>query len=91
MSLIDLLLLLLVAGVCGAIGQAIGGFTRGGCLVSIALGFVGALIGVWLARQMGMPELYALRVGGQTFPVIWSIIGSALFVAVIGFISHSRR
>jgi uncharacterized membrane protein YeaQ/YmgE (transglycosylase-associated protein family) len=91
MSLIDLLLLLLVAGVCGAIGQAIGGFTRGGCLVSIALGFVGALIGVWLARQMGMPELYSLRVGGQTFPVIWSIIGSALFVAVIGFISRSRR
>jgi uncharacterized membrane protein YeaQ/YmgE (transglycosylase-associated protein family) len=91
MSLIDLLLLLLVAGVCGAIGQAIGGFTRGGCLVSIALGFVGALIGVWLARQMGMPELYALRVGGQTFPVIWSIIGSALFVAVIGLISRSRR
>ncbi|HEV7889503.1 MAG TPA: GlsB/YeaQ/YmgE family stress response membrane protein [Pyrinomonadaceae bacterium] len=91
MSLIDLLLLLLVAGVCGAIGQAIGGFTRGGCLVSIALGFVGALIGVWLARQMGMPELYSLRVGGQTFPVIWSIIGSALFVAVIGLISRSRR
>lgn len=91
MSLIDLLLLLLVAGVCGAIGQAIGGFTRGGCLVSIALGFVGALIGVWLARQLGMPELYALRVGGQTFPVIWSIIGSALFVAVIGLISRARR
>lgn len=91
MSLIDLLLLLLVAGVCGAIGQAIGGFTRGGCLVSIALGFVGALIGVWLARQMGMPEIYSLRVGGQTFPVIWSIIGSALFVAVIGFISRARR
>src|SRR4051812_19363917 len=91
MSLIDLLLLLLVAGVCGAIGQAIGGFTRGGCLVSIALGFVGALIGMWLARQAGMPELLPVRVGGQTFPVVWAIIGSALFVAVIGFISRSRR
>jgi uncharacterized membrane protein YeaQ/YmgE (transglycosylase-associated protein family) len=91
MTLIDLLLLLLVAGVCGAIGQAIGGFSRGGCLVSIALGFVGALIGMWLARQMHMPELWALQIGGQTFPVIWSIIGSALFVAVIGFISRSRR
>ena len=91
MSLIDLLLLLLVAGVCGAIGQAIGGFTRGGCLVSIALGFVGALIGMWLARQAGMAELLPVRVGGQTFPVVWAIIGSALFVAVIGFISRSRR
>ena len=91
MTLIDLLLLLLVAGVCGAIGQAIGGFTRGGCLVSIALGFIGALIGMWLARQMQMPELWALRIGGQTFPVVWSIIGSALFVAVIGLVTRARR
>lgn len=91
MTLIDLLLLLLVAGVCGAIGQAIGGFTRGGCLVSIALGFVGALIGMWLARQAGMGEILPVRVGGQTFPVVWAIIGSALFVAVIGFISRARR
>ncbi len=91
MTLIDLLLLLLIAGVCGSIGQAIGGFTRGGCLVSIALGFVGALIGMWIARQAGMPELLPVRIGGQTFPVIWAIIGSALFVAVIGLISRSRR
>ena len=91
MTLIDLLLLLLVAGVCGAIGQAIGGVSRGGCLVSIALGFVGALLGMWLARQAGMPELLPVRVGTQTFPVVWSIIGSALFVAVIGLVSRSRR
>jgi len=91
MTLIDLLLLLLIAGVCGAIGQAIGGFSRGGCLVSIALGFIGALLGVWLARQMGMGDLYTVSVGGQTFPVVWSSIGSALFVAVIGLISRARR
>ena len=30
MSLVDLLLLLLVAGICGAIGQAISGYSRGG-------------------------------------------------------------
>ena len=91
MTLLELLVLLVVAGVCGALGQAISGFSRGGCLVSIALGFVGALLGMWLARQAGMPELFALNVGGQTFPVVWSIIGSALFVAVIGLISRSRR
>jgi uncharacterized membrane protein YeaQ/YmgE (transglycosylase-associated protein family) len=91
MTLIDLLLLLLIAGVCGARGQAIGGLSRGGCLVSIALGFVGALLGMWLARQAGMPELLPVNIGGQTFPVVWSIIGSALFVAVIGLISRARR
>jgi uncharacterized membrane protein YeaQ/YmgE (transglycosylase-associated protein family) len=85
-----LLLLLLIAGVCGALGQAIGGFTRGGCLVSIALGFIGALLGSFLARKLGLPELFAVNIGGQNFPIIWSIIGSALFVAVIGLISRSR-
>ena len=90
-SLVDLLILLLIAGVCGALGQAIGGFTRGGCLVSIALGFIGALLGSFLARKLGLPELFAVNVGGQNFPIIWSIIGSALFVAVIGLISRSRR
>jgi uncharacterized membrane protein YeaQ/YmgE (transglycosylase-associated protein family) len=42
MSLIDLLLLLLVAGICGSLAQSLVGYTRGGCLTSIALGFIGA-------------------------------------------------
>ena len=42
MTIFDLIVLLIVAGVCGALGQAISGYSRGGCLVSIALGFVGA-------------------------------------------------
>jgi uncharacterized membrane protein YeaQ/YmgE (transglycosylase-associated protein family) len=91
MTLIDLLILLLVAGVCGALGQAISGFSRGGCLVSIALGFIGAILGMWLARQLGLPELLMLPVGGKSFPVVWSIIGAALFVAVISLLTRSRR
>ena len=90
MGLIDLVVLLLLAGLCGALGQAIGGYSRGGCLVSIALGFIGALIGFWLARKVGLPEPFPLTIGGKTFPVIWSIIGSAIFVAVIGLISRRR-
>jgi len=91
MTLIDLLILLLVAGVCGALGQAISGFSRGGCLVSIALGFIGAILGMWLARQLGLPEILMLPVGGRSFPVVWSIIGSALFVAVISLLTRGRR
>jgi uncharacterized membrane protein YeaQ/YmgE (transglycosylase-associated protein family) len=90
MGLIDWLILLLVAGLCGALGQAITGYSRGGCLVSIALGFIGALIGLWIARKLGLPELFAVEIGGSRFPIIWSIIGSALFVAVISLITRSR-
>jgi uncharacterized membrane protein YeaQ/YmgE (transglycosylase-associated protein family) len=90
MSIIDFLILLLVAGFCGAVGQAIAGYSHGGCLVSIVLGFVGALLGSWLARVLDFPDLFTLHIGGHGFPVIWSIIGAALFVAVLGLI-NSRR
>ena len=90
MTLLDVLILLLVAGICGALGQAIAGYSRGGCLVSIALGFVGALLGMWIARLMGLPELFPVRIGGTSFPIIWSIIGSALFVALLTLLTRSR-
>ena len=88
MTLIDLLILLLIAGICGSLGQAIAGYSRGGCLVSIALGFVGALLGMWIARAMGLPELFPVQIGTTTFPIVWSIIGSTLFVAVVALISR---
>lgn len=90
MTLWDLLVLLLIAGICGSLGQAIAGYSRGGCLVSIALGFVGAVLGMWLARAMGLPELFAIRIGDTNFPIVWSIIGSALFVAVIALLTRRR-
>lgn len=91
MSILDLLLLLLVAGVCGSIAQSLVGYSRGGCLVSIALGFIGALLGVWLARLAGLPEIFSLQFGAQPFPVVWSIIGASLFVAVLSLASRGRR
>jgi len=88
--LVQLLVLLLIAGVCGALGQAISGYSHGGCLVSIALGFIGALLGSWLAGMLHLPELLSIPVGGTKFPVVWSIIGAALFVALINLISRRR-
>jgi uncharacterized membrane protein YeaQ/YmgE (transglycosylase-associated protein family) len=89
-SLPALLLLLVIAAVCGAIGKAIAGGARGGLIVSIALGFVGALLGPWVARALKLPEPFMVTIGGQAFPILWSIIGAALFVAVIHLISRRR-
>lgn len=90
MSIESLLVLLLVAGICGAVGQAIAGYSLGGCLVSIGIGFIGAVIGVWLAGVLGLPEYFALRIGGRTFPLVWAMIGSALFVALISLLTRGR-
>jgi uncharacterized membrane protein YeaQ/YmgE (transglycosylase-associated protein family) len=90
MGIVEFLILLVVAGVCGALGQAITGYSRGGCLVSIALGFIGALLGAWLSRLLGLPELLSLTLGSVSFPIVWSIIGSALFVAVLSLLVRRR-
>ena len=87
-SIPGLLLLLLIAAICGGIGSAIAGGTRGGILVSIVLGFIGALLGSWIARQMNLPEPFVLRAAGQAFPILWSVIGAALFVALVHLFSR---
>jgi len=88
MGILEFLLLLLVAGICGSLAQSLVGYSHGGCLVSIVLGFIGALIGTWLARQLGLPEIIPVQVGGHSFPIIWSIIGAALFAALLALLSR---
>ena len=90
MTLGSLIALLVVAGICGSIGRAIAGYTHLGCIGSIALGFVGALLGSWLARQLHLPELFTVQIGAEAFPVVWSIIGSAGFVAILSMFTRRR-
>jgi uncharacterized membrane protein YeaQ/YmgE (transglycosylase-associated protein family) len=90
MTLGSLIALLVVAGVCGSIGRAIAGYSHLGCLGSVALGFIGALLGTWAAHLLKLPDVFVIRFDHESFPVIWSIIGSALFVAVLGFFTRQR-
>jgi uncharacterized membrane protein YeaQ/YmgE (transglycosylase-associated protein family) len=39
---------------------------------------------------MGLPEIFPVRIGTTSFPIIWSIIGSALFVAVVSLLTRRR-
>jgi uncharacterized membrane protein YeaQ/YmgE (transglycosylase-associated protein family) len=82
-----LIVLVVIAAICGAVGKALAGGARGGLLVSIALGFIGALFGPWIARQLGLAEPFVLHLSGQTFPILWSIIGAAMFVALLHLLS----
>ena len=90
LSLTELILLIVIAAVCGAVGKALAGGTRGGLIVSTVLGFIGALVGPWIAQQLGLGEPFTVSVGGHSFPIVWSIIGAALFVALLHFISRRR-
>jgi uncharacterized membrane protein YeaQ/YmgE (transglycosylase-associated protein family) len=83
-----LILLVVIAAVCGAIGRAIAGGVRGGLIVSTALGFIGAVIGPWVAARLQLPEPFTVNISGHPFPVLWSIIGAALFVAIVHLFSR---
>ena len=91
MTLTGFILLLLIAGIVGAIGQSLSGYSFGGCLVSIIVGFIGAYVGVWLAGQLGLPEVFSITIEGESFPIVWGIIGSASLSLILGLFTSRRR
>tara|TARA_R110002096_G_scaffold206192_2_gene392296 strand:+ start:2519 stop:2800 length:282 start_codon:yes stop_codon:yes gene_type:complete len=91
MTIGGFLLLLLVAALCGGAGQMLGGYSAGGCLVSIVLGFVGAFVGLWLAGALGLPTILSVNIQGEPFPIVWSVIGAAIVSLVFGLISRPAR
>lgn len=91
MTLSAVVLLLVIAVVCGGFGQAIAGYSLGGFLVSTAVGLVGAVLGIWFAGAFDLPLFYQLTVGAVTFPIVWAVGGSALFVAVLGVLVGGKK
>jgi uncharacterized membrane protein YeaQ/YmgE (transglycosylase-associated protein family) len=90
-TILEFLILLVIAAICGAIGQAIAGYTLGGMVITTIVGFIGAFLGTWLARAMGLPELLMINIGGQPFPIVWAIVGSAIFTAIIALLTRRPR
>lgn len=91
MSVIQILALLIIASICGSVGAGIAGASKKGCLGSIALGFIGSMIGHYIAVRFGLPMLFTIKIGNQPFPIFWSIIGAAIFVAILGLFSGRKK
>ncbi len=88
MSLLEFFVLLVIAGVCGSLAQGLAGYSHGGCLVSVVLGLIGAVLGTWIARHLGLGEILAIQIGSQSFPVVWSVVGAARFAGVLHLVSR---
>lgn len=91
MTLVGFLVLLIIAAICGSIGQSLAGYDLGGCFVSIVVGFIGAYIGMWIAGKMGLPTIFAITIEGKPFPIVWAVIGSALFTLVMALLRGAVR
>lgn len=87
MSVFGLLVLLIVAAICGSIGSSLAGYSKQGCMTSIIVGLIGALIGTWISRELAIPDfLYLARI-----PIFWSIIGATIFVGIITALRPEKR
>ncbi len=82
-SVWNIILLVLVAGLVGAIAQAVAHHRRGGCLASIGIGFIGAVLGFWLASWLHLPNLFVINVGGVAFPIVYALLGGLLLLLIL--------
>jgi uncharacterized membrane protein YeaQ/YmgE (transglycosylase-associated protein family) len=90
-TLVEIIVWLVVAAICGAIGSAIVGYSAGGLLASMGVGLVGAVIGTWVARSVGLPALLEFTYGDVTIDLLWTILGSVILVGLVALLRRSGR
>ena len=90
MSLGEFVVLFIVSAIVGGIGEALAGYSLGGCAVSAVVGFIGALIGHWIRGALHMGSLLPVHVGGRTVDIVWAVIGSAVLVFALSMIRGRR-
>ncbi len=90
MSITRIIIWIVVAAIAGALGQVIAG-SRGGLLISVVLGFFGAIVGTWLAQQLNLPDILVVTINGESFPIVWTLIGATILAALFGAFTRSNR
>lgn len=82
----DILLWILFGLVVGIVAKLImPGRDPGGIIITIALGIVGALLGGWLGRALGLYQ------EGEAAGFIMSVIGAIVILALYRFLMPARR
>ncbi len=90
MSFLDIVIQLIVAGLTGSIARSLVGFDKGGCILSIVVGFIGAFLGSWMARELNFPDYLSFIIRGIEYHVMWALIGAVVFVAVLSLIAPRK-
>lgn len=85
--MISFLIMLLIAAVCGSIGAAIAGVDSKGCLTNMVIGLIGAMLGRWISIKLDIPDILYFR----NIPILWTIVGSALFVLLLAILMGQKR
>ena len=82
MTFTGILILLILAAIFASLGQFTIGYKDLGWIISAVLGVAGAFIGLWLAGKFHLPPVYKFYVSTEPFPIVWVIVGAAVFVLI---------
>jgi uncharacterized membrane protein YeaQ/YmgE (transglycosylase-associated protein family) len=89
--MVDILISLLIAGIAGSIARSLSGFSRGGCIISIIVGFIGAMIGSWLSRELSLPDPFIIEINGNSYNILWTIIGAVIFTVILSLLTPDKK
>jgi uncharacterized membrane protein YeaQ/YmgE (transglycosylase-associated protein family) len=90
---LQLLILLAIAGICGAFAELIVAFdTRG--LMTILVSVIVGIVGIFLARAItdltGLSTV-VVRIGNQRVDLVFTILGAMLLLAVLRLVRSGGR
>lgn len=89
MTVQEFIILLVVAAILGVLSQRLLGYKLGGLFVSVILGFLGGLLGKFMAGWFHLPMIFNVQIGSESFPVVWSMIGALLVTFLFGLVAKS--
>jgi uncharacterized membrane protein YeaQ/YmgE (transglycosylase-associated protein family) len=91
MDLLQVLILLSIAGICGGLAELILGqrVTGGNLIVTVVLGVIGSCFGTWLISLFNL-RLLVIEVGTTQMDLIGSLIGSLVVLAVLSLLREGR-
>jgi uncharacterized membrane protein YeaQ/YmgE (transglycosylase-associated protein family) len=90
LSLTQIIVWLVIALICGAVAQALLGYSHIGLLSATALGLLGALVGTWLASLLRLPSMLTINIFGVQAELLWCTVGAILVIALTQTL-RSRR
>jgi uncharacterized membrane protein YeaQ/YmgE (transglycosylase-associated protein family) len=62
----------------------------GGAITAAVFGFIGAVGGAWASGHWRLPDVVPFRVGGESFPVVWALLGAFFVASIVGMLNRVR-